>query len=167
MTDSLPATSIADAAASPSPKPTPGTRIFTGQLFRVRDGRGWDFVEEPPAPPEPVRRPARVARMLALAHRLQAAIDRGEYRDRAELARQLGLSRARITQILDLTLLAPDLQERVLFLEARDGQEPITARALRALSLQRSWHEQRDRWAELAVGHPSGASDRRVPGEDP
>ena len=75
-----------------------GQRIFTGQLFRVRDRHGWGFTEEaPPPPPDPVRRPARVAQALALAHRLQAAIDRGDYRDRAELARQLGLTRARVT----------------------------------------------------------------------
>jgi hypothetical protein len=40
--------------------------------------------------------------VLALAHRLEAAIDRGEYRHRADLARQLGFTRARITQLLDL-----------------------------------------------------------------
>lgn len=40
--------------------------------------------------------------MLALSHRLQEAIDRWDYRDRAELARQLGFTRARISQLLDL-----------------------------------------------------------------
>ena len=74
-----------------------GTRIFTGRVFRVRDGHGWGFNDEPPAtPPEPVRRPARVARMLALAHRLEAAIEHGEYRHRADAARQLGFSRLRL-----------------------------------------------------------------------
>ena len=134
MTDALPATPLTDAAADPAPEPARGTRIFTGQLFRVRDGKGWTFVDEPPAPPEPVRRPARVARMLALAHRLQAAIDRGEYRDRAELARQVGFTRARITQILNLLLLAPDIQEFVLGLEAVDGKEPMSERALREVA---------------------------------
>ncbi len=141
-----------DALAQPLAEPTPATsratRIFTGQLFRVRDGHGWSFSTEPPAPPrEPVRRPTRVARMLALAHRLQAAIDRGEYRDRAELARQLGFTRARVTQLLDLLLLAPDIAERVLFLEAVDGVQPLTERALRALVRHESWAEQRRAWA--------------------
>ena len=132
-------------------QPTGSSLIFTGQLFRVRDGKGWAFVDEPPAPPEPVRRPARVARMLALAHRLQAAIDRGEYRDRAELARQLGLTRARISQLLALTLLAPDLQARVLFLEAVDGREPLTERALREVVRHEGWAEQRTVWASLSM----------------
>jgi len=123
---------------------TDGARIFTGSLFRVRDGCGWTFTgDPPPAPPEPVRRPARVAQALALAHRLQAAIDRGDYRDRAELARQLGFTRARVTQILDLLLLAPDLQEQVLDLEAVDGVEPIAERALRDVVRHEIWAEQR------------------------
>jgi hypothetical protein len=140
-----PAQAITDpAAADPTPAASRGTRIFTGQLFRVRGGHGWAFSTEPPASPrEPVRRPARVARMLALAHRLQAAIDRGDYRDRAEFARQLGFTRARVTQLLDLLLIAPDVAERVVFLEAIDGVEAPTERALRALVRRETWDEQR------------------------
>lgn len=135
---------------------TNGARIFTGQLFRVRDGHGWAFTEKPPAPPPtPVRRPARVAQALALAHRLQAAIDRGDYRDRAELARQLGFTRARVTQLLDLLLLAPDIQERVLDLEAVDGVEPMAERALRGLVRHESWAEQRRAWAEAGLDRSS------------
>ncbi len=127
-----------------------GVRILTGQLFRVRDGRGWTFSEQPPpAPHEPVRRPARVAQVLALAHRLQRAVDRGEYCDRAELARQLGFTRARVTQILDLLLLAPDIQEHVVHLEAVDGAEPFAERALREVVRHESWAEQRRAWQKL------------------
>ena len=108
------------------------TRVFTGHLFRVRDGKSWAFTDKAPEPsPEPVYRPARVTQMLALAHRLEAAIERGDYTDRADVARPLGFTRARITQLLDRTLLAPDLQERVLDLEAIDGREPLAERGFR------------------------------------
>jgi hypothetical protein len=70
--------------------------------------------------------------MLALAHKMQQAIDRGVLRDRAEVARRLGLSRARVTQLLDLMLLAPKTQERFLFAESQDGVEPVSERAVRA-----------------------------------
>ena len=128
-----------------------GAQIFTGFLRRVREGHGWAFSDEPPEPPDPVRRPARVARMLAFGHRFQAAIDDGEYRDRAELARRLGITRARVTQLLDLTLLAPVVQEEILFLEAVDSREPISERALREVVRYVVWSEQRAKWGELTL----------------
>ena len=88
--------------------------------------------ETAPVAPEPVRRPARVAIMLALAHKIQNAIDRGAVSDRAEVARCLGLSRARATQLLDLTLLPPDLQGQILELESINSIEPICERVLRS-----------------------------------
>ena len=66
--------------------------------------------------------------MLALAHHLQGAIDRGLVPDRAAVARRLGFTRARVTQIVDLLLLASDLQVKVLEMEAADGLEPTSVR---------------------------------------
>lgn len=125
--------------------------ILTGTLFRRRSSRVTLSETPPPPKPEPVRRPAKVARMLALAHHLQNAIDRGTVRDRAEVARRLGFTRARITHLLDLTLLAPDLQERILCLEATDGVEPISERALRAVAHAGSWGDQRRAWADGSI----------------
>ena len=117
-----------------------GVRVFAGKIHRTQRGHGKAFVDGPlPPPPEPVRRPARVAIMLALAHKIQTAIDRGVVRDRAEAAMRLGFSRARVTQLLDLTLLAPNVQERILFTEAIDGLEPVSERALRAAVRMENW----------------------------
>ena len=122
-------------------------RVIEKPLFRHK-GRSVALAETPPPPkPEPVRRPAKVARMLALAHHLQSAIDRGLVADRAAVARKLGLTRARVTQLLDLLLLAPDLQQAVLGLEAVDGAEPMSERALRAVAHAGSWVEQRGAWS--------------------
>ncbi|KAA0249828.1 MAG: hypothetical protein EDX89_23565, partial [Acidobacteria bacterium] len=107
----------------------PEAKVVTGQLHRVRRGRRKRF--EPAPPPAPERRPARVALQLALAHAVQRAIDRGELKDQADAARRLGLTRARLTQLMDLTLLAPDIQESVLSLEAVDGMESLAERAMR------------------------------------
>ena len=86
--------------------------VLKGTLFR-RQGRRVELSDTPPSPPEPrtpIRRPAKVARMLALAHHLQRTIDNGLVADRAAVARKLGLTRARVTQLLDLLLLAPRIQ---------------------------------------------------------
>ena len=80
--------------------------------------------------------------MLALAHQIQGAIDRGEIQDRAEVARRLGLTRARLTQLLGLTLLAPDIQEAILFAEFVEAASP-TERDLRVVSGAVEWRAQR------------------------
>lgn len=131
-------------------KESGGALVFTGQLFRRRRGQLYRFTDKPPEPPpEPVRRPARVAQMLAFAHGLQAAIDRGEFRDQAAAARHFQLTRARVTQLMNLTILAPDIQEQVLFLEAVDGREPMSERDLRAVVAAGDWAAQRDVWAAV------------------
>ena len=65
------------------------------------------------AAPAPENVP-RIAQLLALAHRFQGMLDRGEVESMAELARLGRVSRARITQIMDLLMLAPEIQEEVL-----------------------------------------------------
>jgi hypothetical protein len=121
-------------------------RPIEGPLFRHKS-RSVAIADTPPlAKPEPVRRPAKVARMLALAHHLQGAIDGGLVADRAAVARKLGLTRARVTQLLDLLMLAPDVQEAVLALEAVDGAEPMAERTLRAVAHAGAWVEQRTRF---------------------
>jgi len=152
---------VTQTAAKPQ-----GERIFKGNLYRVRNGNGWAFTEKAPAPPpKSVRRPARIAQTLALAHRLEAAIARGEYRDRADVARQLGFTRARVTQILDLLQLAPDIQEEIVFLEAVDRVEPLSERGLRGVIRCQSWAEQRTAWSKLGADlpHDRGPANSPIP----
>jgi hypothetical protein len=54
-----------------------------------------------------------------------------------------------MTQVLGLLLLAPELQEQVLHLEAVDGMEPLSERALRAAPRMGTWVEQRVTWAAI------------------
>lgn len=119
----------------------PGTRVFDGELHRVRHGRSKRFSAAQPQSPS--ERPARIAVTLALAHKIRQGILRGEIRNQADGARRLGLTRARLSQILDLTNLAPDLQEEILFLETLDGHEPLRERALRGALRFTAWAEQR------------------------
>jgi hypothetical protein len=121
---------------------TDGRTVISASFFRTTRDRV-HFADAPPVAPEPIRRPARVAQQLALAHHLQNAIDRGAVADRTTIALRLGVTKARITQLLDLTLLAPDLQEKVLAMEAVDGVEPMSERALRKIAQISDWAEQR------------------------
>jgi len=131
---------------------TAGTTVLVGKRFRVRKGRGRRFEKEPPKEPE--ERPARIALQMALAYRIQGAIDAGEIRDQAEAARRLGLTRARVSQLLDLTMLAPDIQESLLLLERSRESEPLSERPLRPLLRTQSWASQRTRLGSTTFRGP-------------
>ena len=51
---------------------------------------------------------------------------------------------------MDLTLLAPDIQEQILFAEALDGKEPVSERGVRAVAHKRSWRDQWVVWNRCA-----------------
>jgi len=70
--------------------------------------------EQRPPPPAPI---PRIARLMALAIHFDGLIRQGTVRDYADLARLGGVSRARITQIMNLLNLPPWKQEEILFLE--------------------------------------------------
>jgi hypothetical protein len=132
-------------------QPTADARVLTGAFFRERR-LGVSFGSVAPKTPLPeVRRPAYIARMVALAHHIQRAIDEGRVADRTTMAGHLFVTRARVTQLLDLLLLAPDLQDAILGLEAVDGVEPLSERVLRPLCHVSSWVEQRALWYELTL----------------
>ena len=102
--------------------------------------------EAPPEPtPAPARSVPRVARMLALAHDWQGLIRSGTIRDRADLAVLVGVSRERVSQVMRLLDLAPDIQEAVL-----DGEVDGTGveKALRAVASETRWRGQRQRLAD-------------------
>ena len=82
----------------------------------------------------------RIARLMALAIRFEGLLRGNRIRDYAELARLGRVTRARITQIMKLLLLAPDLQEQILFLPHTQG---LNERNLRSIVRQIDWNEQR------------------------
>ena len=107
-------------------------------------------MREGPRPARPTGRIPRVSRILALAHHFQNLLDTGVVRTQMELAELTKLTTARITQIMNLLVLAPDIQEEVLFMPpVARGSAPITERDLRPLLKMLVWSEQRERWAVL------------------
>ena len=125
-----------------------GSVVIVGRINRVRRG-AVEFVEG--QPPNPRRsRPLRVARTLALAHVFRELIDAGVVRDQAELAAVTGFTRARITQMMDLTLLAPEIQEEILMAEQSWGVTTIAERRLREVVSCVEWNAQRTRWSHIA-----------------
>ncbi len=113
-------------------------------------GPGQELYQQNTRPEETPGRIPRVARLMALAIRLETLIAEGRVPNYAALARLAHVSRARITQITNLTLLAPDIQEAVLFLPpVRQGPDPLTERDLRPIVAEPDWTRQRTLWAAL------------------
>jgi len=94
------------------------------------------------------KHPIRAARLLALAHDIQARIEAGEFKDYADVARHYNLTRARLTQIMNLLLLAPDIQEEILTMDAEIGRAPVSARDLRKVLRSMDWGVQRVVWSK-------------------
>jgi hypothetical protein len=92
---------------------------------------------------EPQARAPRIARLLALAHKLDAMVRSGEVRDYAQLARLDHISPARLTQIMVLLHLAPPIQEYILFLSPADARF-ITELGLRKIAREPRWDRQRE-----------------------
>ena len=86
----------------------------------------------------------RTTRLMALAIKFQDMVDRGEVRDYADLARLGYVSRARITQIMNLLNLAPQIQEALLFPhEGLNGCSVACENRIRSVARLILWEDQR------------------------
>ena len=98
----------------------------------------------------PVGRVPRVARLMALALRLDELVRTGQVASYSALASLGHVSRARICQILNLIHLAPDIQEALLFLPLTvRGRDPILLADLQPIAAALDWRKQRRLWRQL------------------
>ena len=80
---------------------------------------------------------------MALAIHFDQLRRKGEIADYAELARLGNVTRARVTQIMNLLMLAPEIQEQILFLPRLDqGQGKVCLRDLQPVARVVTWREQ-------------------------
>ena len=115
-------------------------------------------VTEAASPPQEAGRQPRVSRLMALALRFEYLLERGAVRDQAELAEIGHVTRARITQIMNLLHLAPDIQEALLTLpRVTIGRDPLVERQLRAIATELDWGRQRAAWRVLQQRRPPTA----------
>jgi hypothetical protein len=88
--------------------------------------------------------------VLALAIHLEDMMRQGEAKDYADVARLSGLCRERISQIVRLTYLAPDIQVELLYIAPTPtGQYPVSETAVRKIANALTWAEQREQWVRL------------------
>jgi hypothetical protein len=128
---------------------TPTRLEFTVHIERSRAGKQ-HLRPGPPPDARPIGRLPRATRLLALAHHYTDRIAQGQATDYADLARQLGLTRARVTQMMALLHLAPDLQAAVLSLPpVYTGHDPMGEKAIRRIAREPLWARQRALWQQV------------------
>ena len=92
----------------------------------------------------------RVSRLMALAIKFEGQVRAGLVRNYRDLAEAGQISRARMSQIMSLAELAPQIQEQVLFLPKNvAGRDPITEKALHRIARLLDWDNQRRQFGEL------------------
>lgn len=126
------------------------------EFSRAARGRRRITAPQPtPAPVEPGRIP-RISRLMALAIRFEHLLLTGQVADVMELARLGHVTQPRISQILNLAHLAPDIQEALLFLpRVTAGKPTIHEKLLRPLTAEIDWDKQREMWNDLGAAGKS------------
>ena len=100
--------------------------------------------------------PPKISLLMATAIRFEEMIESGLVSGFAELADLTGLSKARISQIMNLRLLAPSIQEEILFLTSKQNElRKITERKLRPIVQTIDWSVQLEFWRVLTSKSPS------------
>lgn len=120
------------------------------------------------AGPEPVMdtpdgRVPRLSRLMALAIHFDALIRQGGIYNQADLAQLGHVSRARVTQIMNLLHLAPDIQEQILFLpRIMSGDDPYPERKIRIIVQELDWKKQRQMWLSLCYSKSHSKSSSGI-----
>ena len=100
----------------------------------------------PKKPTLPADDVPRLTRLLALAHRWNRLIENSVVANFAEIARIMGISRARVTQIMELLYLAPEIQEHILSLPSEGRSVMVPERVAREITGVPIWKEQCKMW---------------------
>jgi hypothetical protein len=119
-------------------------------LPRLDRGRHPDLQSGAEVVPLPPGRVPRVARLMALALHLDELVRTGQVASHSALASLGHVTRARISQIVNLLYLAPDIQEALLFLPPTvRGRDPIILADLLPIAAALDWRKQRRLWRRL------------------
>lgn len=120
--------------------------------FILKNGERFGMKKE--TLPERSGKVPHISRLLALAMRYDKMIRERSIPDFNTLAKLAGVTKPRITQIMNLVNLAPDIQAAILTLpNIRQSRGFFTERKLRPIAQKNDWAEQRELWEKLRVDY--------------
>jgi len=92
----------------------------------------------------------RVTELLRMAIEWRQQIDAGEVQNKADIARREGITRARVTQIMGMLRLAPEIQQRILSIPKMVSRSPVSERMLRPIETIADYHTQIQEFHKLS-----------------
>lgn len=134
----------------------------TTPVFFARGNKGRRRIVDKPPPTQvvPEGRVPRISKLVALALRFDELILSGRCANLCELAELTMVTQPRITQVMNLLHLAPDILEELLFLpRVVAGRDPIHEKTLRRVTNEIDWAKQRIRWRVIVSSLSSQLSE--------
>ena len=125
-------------------------KLTVSRKFHIaREGLGRKRFREGEEAAKPAGRIQRVSRVMALAIECDRLISGGMIKNQSELAHYAQVTTARMTHIMWLTNLAPEIQEAILSLpRVESGPDTVKEIDLRWIARVMDWGVQRGRWRE-------------------
>jgi len=126
-----------------------GKLTVSRKFYIAREGLGRKRFREGEEAAKPAGRVQRVSRVMALAIECDRLISGGMIKNQSELAHYAQVTTARMTHIMWLTNLAPEIQEAILFLPLVDsGPDTVKEIEVRRIARVLDWGVQRGMWRE-------------------
>jgi hypothetical protein len=124
----------------------------SSQVHFRRTRKGRQELVAGPAPPTALQagRVPRISRLAALAVRFESLVRSGAISSFTEIADLGHVTRARISQVMNLLNLAPDILEEILHLpRSSRRRDAIHLRQLQPIAMTFDWGKQRRQWRDL------------------
>ncbi len=135
-------------------------KLTVNRSFHVQTRRsGSKSLANGKAPTKPIGRIPRITRLLALAHRCRDLVRDGVIINQSELTHYGQISTTRMTQIMWMDNLAPDIHEEILFLpNTVKGRDPIKEADIRPIAKTLDGKHQRKMWRAIKDSQPVNPS---------
>jgi hypothetical protein len=123
---------------------------ITREFHTTRHRDGQQHLRPGPAPETPKGKIPRISRLMALAIHCDKLLRTGQVANQSALAEYAQITPARLTQILTLLNLAPDMQEVLLFLpRTTEGRGEVQEKDVRKIAMELDWSRQRARCLDV------------------
>ena len=95
-----------------------------------------------------VQKEPHLRRSLILAYDIQTLLRSGKAASLTQVGKWLNMTHSRISQLMTLLLLAPDIQEEIVF-DKTGKVNGLTERHIRLIPVEADWQKQQELWQQV------------------